>query len=216
MSASSARQSEAPAAKPGKRQQQSEARRQRILEAARTCFGELGFGAATVEAIAAEAGVSNGLLYRFFKDKGELFQVVVEGVVRDWVRAMVPRDERLTPAAKLEHLLRNSVAFCETNPLLPALMTGDELLQLERLGMRGFDRVEAHRRLVASILEEGIASGDFDPALDVKAVADLVCQLHSDYSSRAYRRDPDFPVGPRLIDAAVRFIDDAVRAKPSS
>ena len=195
-----------------KRQQQSEERRQRVLEAARRCFGRRGFAGATVEAIAADAGVSNGWLYSCFKNKEELFGVVVTEVIRDWVRAMVPRDaEALTPSERLEHLLRRSVEFCRTNPLLPALMTGDQLLQLERLGLKGFGRVDAHRELVASILREGIEQGEFRSDLDVVAVADLICQLHSDYSSRAYRRDPQFPSHPEQIEAVVRFIRDAVR-----
>ena len=199
----------------GKRRQQSEERRQRVLEAARACFGRLGFGGATVEAIAADAGVSNGLLYQFFRGKEHLFEVVVEDVVRDWVRAMVPRDPAggaLSPSGKLEHLLRRSVEFCRTNPLLPALLTGDELLQLERLGLKGFGRVEAHRELVGSILREGIDQGEFRSDLDVPAVADLICQLHNDYSSRAYRHDPQYRADAQLIDAAVRFIADAVRS----
>ena len=40
----------------------SEQRRQRVLEAARACFGEAGFAGATIGAIAERAGVSNGLL----------------------------------------------------------------------------------------------------------------------------------------------------------
>ena len=74
------------------RRARSEERRRRILEAARACFGRNGYAGATVEAIAAEAGVSNGLLYQFFRNKDHLLLVVLEDLIRDWVRAMVPRD----------------------------------------------------------------------------------------------------------------------------
>lgn len=189
----------------------SERRRQRILLAARECFGELGFAGATVTAIARRAGVSNGLLYQFFRNKEQLLTVVLDEVVRDWVRAMLPRDSQ-TATEALEHMLRESIAFCGSNPLLPALVNNEDALQLHRFSAATSDRVQPHRDLVASILRRGIAAGEFRADLDVASTADLICQLQGHYSGRAYRRDPQFPLTPALIDAAVRFIQEAVRA----
>jgi len=198
----------------GRRRAESERRRQRILEAARRCFGREGYAGATVARIADEAGVSNGLLYQFFRSKDHLLEVVLRDVVRDWVRAMVPREDADESAFEaLEGMLRRSVEFCRTNPLLPALLSRDPALQLQRIALASADRVEPHRALVASILRRGIADGDFQADLDVASVADLICQLQSDYSRRAYAHDPKFPATPGLIDAAVRFIHDAVRAR---
>jgi AcrR family transcriptional regulator len=198
----------------GRRREESERRRQSILAAARRCFGRDGYAGATVARIAEEAGVSNGLLYQFFRNKDHLFEVVLKDVVRDWVRALVPRpEEEASPADALEGMLRRSVEFCRTHPLLPALLSRDPALQLQRIAMASADRIEPHRALVASILRRGIAAGEFRADLDVPSVADLICQLHSDYSRRAYADDPRFPATPALIDAAVRFVHDAVRAR---
>ena len=197
----------------GTRQEQSQQRRARILEAARSCFGSNGFAAATVGAIASDAGVSNGLLYQFFRGKEELFQVVVSEAVRDWVRALVPSDaEKLSPSEKLEAMFRRSVTFCRNHPLLPAILTGDELLQLARIGNPDRNRIHAHRDLIASVVQDGITAGEFRADLDVASVADVIQQLHIDYSTRAYRRDPQFPSHDALIDAACRFVHDAVKA----
>lgn len=196
--------------RPAGRREASEERRQRVLEAARRCFGERGFAGATVSEIARRAGVSNGLLYTFFRNKEHLFAVVLEEILGDWVRAMVPRGGQESAADALEGMLRRSVGFCRSHPLLPALLRGDRALQLSRIQIAGRDRVQPHRDLVASILRRGIASGEFRADLDVAAVADLICQLQADYSSRAYRGDPAFPDSPEIIDAAVRFIRDAV------
>ena len=191
----------------------SEERRRRVLAAARACFGEAGFAGATVGAIARRAGVSNGLLYRFFRSKEHLFEVVLGEILRDWVRAMVPRDAAHESASEaLEGMFRRSVEFCRRHPLLPALLRGDRELQLSRIREAGRDRVQPHRDLVASLLRRGIEAGEFKADLAVPAVADLICQLQADYSARAYRRDPDYPDSPALIDAATRFIRDAVRA----
>ena len=199
-------------ARQGRRHEESQRRRGRILDAARTCFGEHGFAGATVEAIASEAGVSNGLLYQFFRGKKELFRAVVSDVTREWVRAFVPAPgEQLTPTESLEALFRRSVDFCRSNPLLPAILTRDQLLELERIGHPEQERVHAYRELVAGVLRDGIQAGEFRADLDVDSVADVIVQLHVDYSTRAYRRAPEFPANPELIDAAVRFIHDAVK-----
>ncbi len=198
----------------GRRQEQSERRRQAILAAARRCFGRDGYAGATVAVIAEEAGVSNGLLYQFFRNKDHLLEVVLKDVVRDWVRALVPReDERDRPSLALEQMFRRSVSFCATNPLLPALLSSDPGLQLQRITSASAGRLEAHRALIAEILERGITQGEFRADLDVASSADLICQLNSDYSRRAYAADPDFPVTPAIIDAVVRFILDGVRAR---
>jgi AcrR family transcriptional regulator len=196
----------------GTRQVESERRRRRILDAARASFGRLGFAGATVETIAGEAGVSNGLLYQFFRGKEHLFEVVLGELVRDWARAMAAGEREASAARALEVMFRGSVEFARGNPLLPALLTEDAQLELARFRHRSADRVQPHRELVARILRRGIEAGEFRADLDVPRVADLVCQLQVDYSARAYRRDPLHPVDPGLIDAAVRFIADAVRA----
>ena len=190
-----------------KRQQESETRRGRILEAASTCFGRHGFAGATVPMIAEEAGVSNGLLYQFFRNKEHLFEVVVRAVLRDWVRAMV-RDDTPNPSAseRLEGMFRRSVEFCRTHPLLPALLTKEQTLQLQRISSVSTDRVAAHRALVASIIQDGIKAGEFRSDLDVASAADVICQLQVDYSARAYRRDPLYPSDPVLITTALGLI----------
>ncbi len=197
----------------GSRQQKSEARRQSILAAARKCFGESGFAGATVGAMAKQAGVSNGLLYQFFRNKDHLLEVVLEEVIRDWVRAMVPRESESAGEA-LEGMFRRSVEFCRTHRLLPALLVGEQELKLGRVSEASADRVQPHRDLVASLLQRGIDSGEFRAELDVPAVADVICQLQADYSGRAYRRDPRYPDSPAIIDAAVGFIRSGVLAAP--
>lgn len=198
----------------GRRQEESERRRRKILDAARRCFGRDGYAGATVARIAEEAGVSNGLLYQFFRNKDHLLEVVLKDVVRDWVRAMVsPTAPEPSAFDALEGMFRRSVEFCRSHPLLPALLAHDPALQLQRIASAGAERIEPHRELVASILHAGIAAGDFRADLDVPSVADLVCQLQSDYSRRAYANDPRFPATPAIIEAAVRFIHDAVRAR---
>ena len=58
--------------------QRAEAQRGRILDAARQCFIEHGFHAATIANIAETAQVSAGLIYRYFENKSAIILAIVE------------------------------------------------------------------------------------------------------------------------------------------
>jgi AcrR family transcriptional regulator len=74
----------APQPKPRRREDPS-VRKAQILSAARTCFANSGFKATTVDDIAAEAGVSVGLLYRIFGSK----TAIVEAIILEQVEAQI-------------------------------------------------------------------------------------------------------------------------------
>jgi AcrR family transcriptional regulator len=194
------------------RQQGREQRLQRIVDAARACFAEHGFAGTTIEAIALRAEVSNGLLYKHFASKEHLFQAVVSELVRGWASELVAAEAGgETALGKLEAMFRRSVAYCRTNPLLPAVLSGDKRFELARRENPDRGRVHAHRQLIANVLADGIAKGEFRADLEVSSVADLIQHIHTEYASRAYRNDPEFPYDDALVDAAVRFIHAAVK-----
>lgn len=62
----------------GLRERKKESRRERILEAALSAFGELGFEAASMASIAERAELGVGTLYNYFPSKGELLLGLVE------------------------------------------------------------------------------------------------------------------------------------------
>jgi AcrR family transcriptional regulator len=57
------------------------ARRQEIIDAARACFLQYGYGKTSLEDIARRANLSRPLLYRKFKNKEEIFTAVYETLI---------------------------------------------------------------------------------------------------------------------------------------
>ncbi|HEY9143814.1 MAG TPA: helix-turn-helix domain-containing protein [Arenimonas sp.] len=55
-----------------------EAQRERILEAARACFSEGGFHGTGMSAIARAAGMSQGLIYRYFTNKAAIIRAITD------------------------------------------------------------------------------------------------------------------------------------------
>lgn len=63
-----------------------ESTQERITRAARKLFGENGFHGTTTAEIAREAGIAEGTIYRYYRDKKELLVACVEPVIQEAVR----------------------------------------------------------------------------------------------------------------------------------
>ena len=79
-------------------------RRQRILEAALTCFLEQGYLATSIADIRRLSGASTGSVYHFFANKGALARALLEQAVAGWSAASVAAD-----AADAETAVKASV-----------------------------------------------------------------------------------------------------------
>lgn len=101
--------------------------RQAILDAARRQFTEQGYGATTVAAIAAEAGVNVDTVYASVGAKPALFKLLIETAISgsdDAVPAEARQyvlDIRAEPDAGAK-LARYAAACCDTNPRLAPLL----------------------------------------------------------------------------------------------
>lgn len=77
-------------------QRRSRERLERILEAAAHVFADVGYDAATTEAIAARAGTSIGSVYQFFPNKQALFDAIASRYLEQTKELF---DQMLTPEA---------------------------------------------------------------------------------------------------------------------
>jgi len=80
-------------------QEHLDARRRQILQAAAREFGRKGLdpGAATIDDIAAAAGLSKGSIYSYFKNKDELFRAIIQsGVESDAAMFVDVNDQSAT------------------------------------------------------------------------------------------------------------------------
>lgn len=86
-------------------------RRAQLLDAAAKCFAKHGYRGTTTARIAAQAGVSEPIIYRHFRNKHELFIALIEKVADDvlnnWQRSMKGIE---SPLEKLAILLYQNPA----------------------------------------------------------------------------------------------------------
>jgi AcrR family transcriptional regulator len=81
---------------------------ERLERAALTTFARLGFQRATVRDVAGEAGVSQGLLYHYFRTKDELLVAVFRRGTEDVATALAAARPTGTPEEQFEAFVRTS------------------------------------------------------------------------------------------------------------
>jgi AcrR family transcriptional regulator len=148
------------------------------MEKALAVFARKGL-AATMADVAAEAGVSQGLAYRYFSNKDELFRALVADAMRTGAAAQPPELGGGTPWERLGVLLTRLIESRREHPEFFQLLhhvasdpgTPEDLHRLMARRGRGF--VDLLRGLVV----EGQASGEVaadDPDQLVSAVVAMV------------------------------------------
>jgi|SRR5688500_9829835 AcrR family transcriptional regulator len=89
------------------------ARRDQILGAAARCVAREGFHKTTMAAVIAEAGLSAGAVYGYFKSKNEIIKAIADralGQAAHHLHDLVERDEPVHPADAVEVFLRQVTA----------------------------------------------------------------------------------------------------------
>jgi AcrR family transcriptional regulator len=77
-------------------------RKEQILEAALKIFARRGIIGAKLSMIAAEAGISQGLLYHYFKSKDELFIILIQQAIQESIDSM--KNVYQSPGSPIEKL----------------------------------------------------------------------------------------------------------------
>ncbi len=152
---------------PPRWQRRPEARPDEILDAALVVFGESGYARARVDDVARLAGVSKGTLYLYFDSKEALFREMVRArIVASLTEAEVyVRTYEGSARALLVELIRRMYRLvrCERMTRIARIVQG-ELGNFPELARFYFDEVILRaRRLVAEVLERGVATGEFRP-----------------------------------------------------
>jgi AcrR family transcriptional regulator len=148
-------------------QRRKDARPDEILDAALDLFVARGFAATRMDEVARKAGVTKGTVYLYFPSKEDLFKAVV----RAWVLPEIEVGEHLLAerhddwAGLLEILLVRWAErmLSDRSGGLSKLMIA-EASNFPELAAFYFDAVVLRgRRLFATVIERGIAAGEFRP-----------------------------------------------------
>jgi len=176
------------------------ARRARILTSARWCFLNFGFAKTSLEDIAKRANLSRTLLYRIFKDKEEIYQAVFV----DWLVSRRPAANRA--AARQGRPYDRLLAVCRLLVVEPwaemvGTAMGPEFLEVcERIAPENEARYrDVLRECIATILGDEASAEVFLLALDgllsdqpsVEVFEQRMQLLAARFARRSFRKGAD-------------------------
>lgn len=140
----------------------TEATQLALLQAGARLFAEVGYEAATLERLAAAAGVTKAMVRYHFRDKAGLYRAVIEESIDHIAAAIIPvRDANITPQQKLSRYVAVLSLAIRERPHSGNLLMADYAA----------GRIAKEKALIASltrlmatthaILEEGRRKGAF-------------------------------------------------------
>ena len=139
--------------------------RERILAAARRLVASGGYRSAPVTAVAAEAGVSTGLIYRHFPSKAELFVEVLTAAVEHELQILSAIAAEPLPAPqRLQRAVASFVRRAMAGPGLAHAFIAEPVdpeVEAERIRCR-----RLFGDVFKRILADGVRAGEF-PAQDL-------------------------------------------------
>lgn len=138
-------------------------RKQQILEALAHMLETAPGTRITTSALAKEVGVSEAALYRHFPSKAKMFEGLITFIEETlFSRITLILSEEQKVVTRCEKILLLLIGFCEKNPGLTRILTGDALAgETERLRQRVtrlFDRLETQLKqaLREAEIKEGV------------------------------------------------------------
>ena len=141
-------------------------KRRRIHDAAIQVFAQKGFYSARVSDIARAAGVADGTIYLYFKNKDDLlislFEDRMEHIIAEFRASMV---QRPTATDRLRRFIELHLQMVAERPRLAEVLTV-ELRQSSKF-MREYKapKFQEYLEILANIVVEGQAAGEFDAQL---------------------------------------------------
>ena len=155
----------AEAAPPSRREQQKEARRLALVDAALAVFSRVGYAAAKIDDVAEEAGVSKGTVYLYFDSKEQLFEGMVKSKMSPMLNnvASLAIDPDQSATDRLKQHLRffyTKVLDTARRQLMRQIMSeGPNFPHLaEFYHANVLSRGQA---MINSIIQQGIETGEF-------------------------------------------------------
>jgi AcrR family transcriptional regulator len=180
--------------------------RNRILEAARTLFSRDGYTGTNAKEITAEAGVSVGSFYAYFKDKKELFMELTHGHMKEEILAMLDQmkdlpSEKVSKKETIGYMIR---LIADTHDQAPEMHREIEAMKFSDPDILAFDEElndHFNRRFIGFLqqFEDRLRITDLEAAAKV-----ISCAVQETiHAARLF----DSPIGEeRLIDALADMI----------
>jgi len=153
---------------PTKREKSKEAKKEKIIEAAVKVFAKKGFYTANVKDVAKEAGVADGTIYLYFKNKDDLlislFEHKMRGILDTFKRALKNISD---PLDQLKEFIKVYFNLIENDPDLSDVFQVELRQSTKFLKDYHNQQFSNYLNIIAGILEKGKKIGFFRSEMDI-------------------------------------------------
>jgi len=177
-------------------EQKKPSRKEQILQSLATILEQSPGGRITTAGLAKHVGVSEAALYRHFPSKAKMFEALIEFIENTiFSRISQIMNEEMEADKRCEKILGLILTFCERNPGITRILTGDPLAgETERLRQRVtqlFDRIEAQlRQIIREMPIRGQQKASTDPVVGANLLLSLAEGRIGQYVRSDFERKP--------------------------
>ena len=145
-----------------------ETKRSRILRAAIKAFAEKGYLKATISEIAKQAGVADGTVYEYFKNKEELLFSIPEERFEDHVKQFEMAFNIKDSAKMLRRFIKYHFNLYLTDTDFLKVYLSLILLNRRFYQSRAYENLRKYLKIIDEIVKEGVDNGSFAPDSDIR------------------------------------------------
>ncbi|PRO64951.1 TetR/AcrR family transcriptional regulator [Alkalicoccus urumqiensis] len=179
---------------------------EKIINAAVKVIAENGYHHSQVSKIAKEAGVADGTIYLYFKNKEDILISLFEekmGFFVDYIKEKM--ESAQTIEEKVKTMISSHLEQLEKDHDL-ALVTQLELRQSNiSIRMKVNEVLKGYLSLIDSVIEEGKESGTFDQAIDTRMMRQVIFGSIDEVVTNWVMKEHRYPLAP-LGDSLHAFL----------
>jgi AcrR family transcriptional regulator len=194
-----------------------EQRRRQIIEAAYEVFSQKGYSATGIADIAEQLGIGHGTFYRYFKNKRDILDQVVDyGVERIMDTLTLETSEPAKTLDEIRDQLRRIgdrlFALLDSEPGLGQVVLLEATSIDEEMTQRVLGLVDTFGALAGQFLENGVRRGFLRQDLDADSTGRAITALTLPGLFAAVRGDAGEAERARYIEAMMTLVCDGIAA----
>ncbi len=152
------------------------------------------FDSITISEIALQAGVTEGLIYKYFKDKKELLYKILEEHFQVFQKK-IDKTIKNKPDAikKLEVIINTSLESWTKSKVFAKILLLEVRSYPDYYKSRAYELIKVYAKTVATIIEQGVAAGDIKKETDHRILTKIIIGAieHACIGDIIFERDID-------------------------
>ena len=149
--------------------------RQKIIEALTQLMRTRDFHSVTTAEIAQRAGVTEGLIYKYFSSKKDLLYQVLDDLFARFNETVLERIAGTSSAIQqLDIIIASSIEYYAANRVFARILLLEVRNSQDYFTSEAYERVKTYARRIRDIIDQGIAKGEIKSDIDPQILRNVI------------------------------------------